>query len=118
MKMAAHPAEVVRTCRFPFFPTMFKSATPATRNGDEFKLPKTSSMIIILTANMLLQVSDMRVLSGCSFLNYPPTGFFLHHCLLLQRIREALGWRLYFLRHCYRHSDRILWVGSDTTDEI
>ncbi len=35
---------------------MFGATASSRREGEEYKLPKTSSMVIILTANMLLQV--------------------------------------------------------------
>ncbi|KAF8997151.1 MFS general substrate transporter [Hymenopellis radicata] len=39
-------------------------ATSSRREGEEFKLPKISSMVIILTANMLLQISFFIIVSS------------------------------------------------------
>lgn len=95
--------------------------TRRPQDDEEFKLPKTSSTIIIISANLLLQVrlqlakgrTWTSVLIGDTYI-----GFVLHHHIFHERLCQVPRRRFVIFWHSGRYSNHLFWARSPPNDEI
>lgn len=89
---------------------------------DEFKLPKTASLVVIQLASALLQVRDTLIAIGLDIHIYclmvlSFADIVLHYSVLFGSVCRVLGRICYVFRSRNRHPHRLLWTGVDTAHE-
>lgn len=92
---------------------------PQTTPDPELKLPKTSSLVIIITSNLLLQVTH-RLLYQKSIYIVPkyPTDIILYHCFLFKCVYRAPRGNISVVWSHPWYSNRFCGFGLTTHDEI
>lgn len=96
-----------------------EEATVGDEENPEFKLPKMSSLVMVLMTNVLMQV-----ISYFSQPNESPVNFLsnsdliFHHRSVVERVRGTAGRRRDIFRTRDRHSDIYLSLGPRAAIEV
>lgn len=93
-------------------------ANPIPHYDEEFKLPKTASMIIILTANLLLQVCYSFRLRIKNDWTDRLIDIVFHYHLVVERICRASRRRFDLLWRNHWHSHCVFRDRSSPHDEV
>ena len=97
-----------------------EEVTTRDEENPEFKLPKTSSLVLVLMTNVLIQVISPFLLTlwtSCSLSLKTPDLIF-HHRSLVEPVRGTVGrWRD-VLWACHRHPSVYLSLGPRATLEV
>ena len=99
-----------------------EGAIVGDEQNPEFKLPKMSSLVVVLVTNVLMQVIS-RLSSGSvdlllSFRGKKTPGLFFHHRSVVERVRGTVGRRRDLLWTRHRYPDIYLSPGPRPTLEV
>jgi len=97
-----------------------EEVTTRDEENPEFKLPKMSSLVLVLMTNVLIQViSSVLPTQWISCLPPKKTpDLFFHHHPLVERLRGTVRRRRDVLRACHRYPDVYLSLDPRATLEV